>query len=170
MRQGTAINVHVFWRPVFPFSFRAEASSRGDRVKNDVPIRLSVKSQNPGGTAILAVGSAGILPADKLPAGGRRRDETLWASWATKLRQPHEGIYYADKRTLLPLTEDNVTHRLSFGVPFQKVSRIRLPSPQPLRSLSTRHAEDLSLAHGVEIRRNAAVPYRHNAARRLTEH
>jgi hypothetical protein len=36
----------VFRERIFPFSFRAEASSRGDRVKNDVPIRLSVKSQN----------------------------------------------------------------------------------------------------------------------------
>jgi hypothetical protein len=36
----------VGWRPIFPFSFRAEASSRGVRVKDDVPIRLSVKSQN----------------------------------------------------------------------------------------------------------------------------
>jgi len=45
-----------------------------------------------------------------------------------------------------------VTHRLSLGVPFR---RIRLPSAQPLRSLSTRHAEDLTLAQAVEIRRNA---------------
>jgi hypothetical protein len=45
------------------FWFRAEATSRGVRVKNDLPIRSSFKSQNRG-TAILAVGQAGILPAD----------------------------------------------------------------------------------------------------------
>jgi hypothetical protein len=28
---------------IFPFWFRAEASSRGVRVKNDVPMRLKVK-------------------------------------------------------------------------------------------------------------------------------
>jgi len=52
----------------------------------------------------LAVGPAGILPAGKSLAGGQWRDEILWASWATKFRQlSDEGIYYADKRTLLSL-------------------------------------------------------------------
>jgi len=43
-----------FSQRIFPFWFRAEASSRGFRVKNDVPIRLSVKSQNLEGCVAVA--------------------------------------------------------------------------------------------------------------------
>jgi len=53
-----------FGRPVFPFSFRAEASSRGDRVKNDVPIRLNVKSRNL--EASVAVGHPSQLKSDEM--------------------------------------------------------------------------------------------------------
>src|SRR5438105_13906587 len=67
-----------------------------------------VKSQNPGARPSWLWGrQASCLPTNRRLEASHR-DETLWASWATKFRQlSDKGIYYADKRTLLPLTEDN---------------------------------------------------------------
>jgi len=84
----------------------------------------------------LAVGPAGILPAGKSLAGGQWRDEILWASWATKFRQlSDEGIYYADKRTLLSLTQHVRTLdslRVQLRAWFSKASRMWLPSAHGL--------------------------------------
>ncbi|PYL83797.1 MAG: hypothetical protein DMF17_12445 [Verrucomicrobia bacterium] len=75
-----------FSQRIFPFWFRAEASSRGFRVKNDVPIRLSVKMSQPRGTPSWLWGrQASCLPANRsLEASDATKSQRSSGSSATK--------------------------------------------------------------------------------------
>jgi hypothetical protein len=89
----------------FPFSFRAEATSRGVQVKNDVPVRSSAKSRNLGHSH-LGCGADRHPACRQSPAEGQRRDEILQARSTIKsLRLSNEGICYADKHMFLSLNQ-----------------------------------------------------------------
>src|SRR5438128_915289 len=90
------------------FSFRAEASSRGDRVKNDVPIRLSASNRKIQGhwPSWLRGRQASCLPANRSLEASDATKSCELPGRPSSRRLSDERIYYADKRMLLSLNQD----------------------------------------------------------------